>query len=105
VVQSEKAYFQSIYPSLASDTPANQILDPSVGSKYGVGEADAGTTADESRPVEVMLEAARADGLDVVMAAWTDNPFALPGSDSPHPVFLLVDQILETVRWPSETSP
>jgi hypothetical protein len=104
-IQSEKSYFQTIYPALATDTPANQMLDPSIGSKYGVGEADAGTTADESNPVEVVLEAARADGVDVVAAAWTDNPRGVPGSDSPYPIFVLVDQILETARWPSERTP
>ena len=46
-IQGEKSYFEGIYPSLTTDTPGNQMLDPSIGSKFGVGEADAGTTADE----------------------------------------------------------
>jgi hypothetical protein len=101
----ERTSLQTLYPSLALDTEQNQPLGPSIGSVYGIGEADAGTTADESRPVEAMMEASNADGLTVLVAAWTDKPQALSGADSPFPVFVLVDQVLETARWPSEQTP
>jgi hypothetical protein len=91
----------SLYPTLAPDLPANQPLTPAIGSAFGIGEADAGTTADERNPVEAMLLAASRDDVDVLVAAWTDNAHALGGS-GPYPTFAVVDQILETFRWPSE---
>jgi hypothetical protein len=100
-IAAERNYLVGLYPSLALDGPDEQPLTPSVGSAFGVGEADAGTTADERNPVEAMLLDARKDGVDVLVAAWTDNPHGL-GGDAPYPAFLVVDQILETFTWPSE---
>ncbi|HZR91869.1 MAG TPA: zinc ribbon domain-containing protein [Gaiellaceae bacterium] len=105
LVASERSALRGLYPTLATDLAAYQPLTPSIGSVYGVGEADAATAADETGPVEAMIEAASADGVSVLVSAWTDNPRGLSGTDAPYPIFVLVDQILETVRWPSEPVP
>lgn len=103
-IGAERDYLVGLYPSLALDGPDEQPLTPSIGSAFGVGEADAGTTADERNPVEAMLLDAQKDGVDVLVAAWTDNPHGL-GGDAPYPAFLVVDQLLETFTWPSEAGP
>jgi hypothetical protein len=102
-IQAERRYLLSLYPTLALDVTRNQPLTPAIGSAFGIGEADAGTTPDEQNPLEAMLLAAGKDGVDVLVAAWTDNGNGLHG-DAPFPTFLVVDQLLETFQWPSESS-
>jgi hypothetical protein len=102
LLEDQLSFLRSRYPDLQLDG-AHPLASVDVGAVSGIGGLYAGHDAIDGSPVEVLIEVATKDGVNVVVSAWTSEQAQTStiGAATAFDVLTQADVVLESFEWPS----